>query len=273
MAIETNAVVISDLNENYPQDRDYIAEGAAHMRLTKKVLKNTFPNVNSPVDIDSDTLNIFSNKITITGDYMDVGGLMIKNSTPGTASNDVVVKSQMETYFTDFLKNRLYRVGSYFISEDDTNPGDSAVLGFGTWVQVTGMLMGSGTVNPDGSVPNAQRRDFVRGSTGGRVYNTIKVDNLPLVSIDLAAAGVTTSEAGGHVHQIKLDSIRISIDNQNSLVYRVGSVHNQAINTESAGVHTHPIRGTISFGKDDISRQPIDTMPPYRVANIWRRTV
>ena len=55
MAIETNAVVIGDLNENYPQDRDYIAEGAAHMRLTKKVLKNTFPNVNSPVDIDSDT--------------------------------------------------------------------------------------------------------------------------------------------------------------------------------------------------------------------------
>lgn len=272
MAIENNAVVISDLNENYPQDRDYIAEGAAHMRLTKKVLKNTFPNVNSPVNIDSDTLNIFSDKITLTGDAMNVGGLMIKNAVPGTASNDVVVKSQMETYFTNFLKNNVYRVGSYYISEDDTNPGDSSVLGFGAWVPVTGVVMGSGIVNPDGSVPNAQRVEFVKGATGGRVSNTIRVENLPLVSIDLAAAGVVTDQAGNHNHNIRLDNIRISIDNQSSLVYRVGSAHDQTMTTELGGIHSHPIRGTISFGRDDISRQPIDTLPPYRVANIWRRT-
>lgn len=272
MAIETNAVVIGDLNENYPQDRDYVSEGAAHMRLTKKVLKNTFPNVDTPVELDSSTLNLFASKITLTGDAMDVGGLMIKNATPGTGSSGVVVKSQMETYFTDFLKNRLYKVGSYFISEDDTNPGDSSILGFGTWIQVTGMLMGSGTVNPDGSVPNAQRRDFVRGSTGGKVYNTVKVENLPLVSIDLRASGVTTEEDPGHTHSISLDQLSLSLDDTSSRVYRNNGSHNTTLTTDLSGRHSHRVQGTISFGRDDISRQPIDTMPPYRVANIWRRT-
>ena len=128
MAIENNAVVISDLNQNYPQDRDYIQEGAAHIRLVKNVLKNTFPNVDSPVDIDSDQLNLFNDKITITGDAMDVGGLTIKNATPGTGSSDVVIKSQMEAYMKDFLQNRVYRKGSYYISEDFTAGPEGALL-------------------------------------------------------------------------------------------------------------------------------------------------
>lgn len=273
MAIETNAVVISDLNPAYPQDRDYIAEGAAQIRLVKQVVKNTFPNVDAPVQLDADQLNLFSEKITLTGDAMDVGGLMIKNATAGTGSNDVVTKTQMETYFTDFLKNRVYRVGSYYTSEDTTNPGDASVLGFGTWVAVTGMLMGSGTVTPDGSVPNAQSRQFVVGGTGGRVYNAIKVDNLPLVSIDLAAAGVTTGSAGAHVHSVPAGGINISIDDKASRVYKDYDSNNNPYNTASAGAHTHPVQGTITFGKDDVSKQPIDTMPPYRVVNIWRRQV
>lgn len=273
MAIETNAVVISDLNPLYPQDRDYIAEGAAQIRLVKQVIKNTFPNVDSPVTMDSDQLNLFGDKITFSGDSMDVGGLMIKNATAGTGSNDVVTKSQMETYFTDFLKNRVYRVGSYYTSEDNTNPGDAAVLGFGTWVVVTGMLMGSGTVTPDGSVPNAQSRHFTAGGTGGRIYNTIKADNLPLTTIDLADAGVTTGSSGGHVHGVPADFINISIDDQPSRVYREGQGHGSSFNTTREGEHTHPIEGSISFGKDDVARQPIDTMPPYRVVNIWRRQV
>ena len=273
MAIETNAVVISDLNPLYPQDRDYIAEGAAQIRLVKQVIKNTFPNVDAPVTIDSDQLNLFGDKITFSGDAMDVGGLMIKNATAGTGSNDVVTKSQMETYFTDFLKNRVYRVGSYYTSEDNTNPGDAAVLGFGTWVAVTGMLMGSGTVTPDGSVPNAQSRQFTAGGTGGRVYNTIKADNLPLTTIDLAAAGITTGSAGAHTHIVPAGSIRISIDDKASRVYKDYDSNDIPYSTLSAGAHTHPIEGSISFGKDDVARQPIDTMPPYRVVNIWRRQV
>lgn len=272
MAIENNAVVISDLNQNYPQDRDYIQEGAAHIRLVKNVLKNTFPNVDSPVDIDSDQLNLFNDKITITGDAMDVGGLMIKNATPGTGSSDVVIKSQMEAYMKDFLQNRVYRKGSYYISEDDTNPGDASVLGFGTWLNVTGVIMGSGTVNPDGSVPNAQSKIFTVGATGGRVYNGIKIENIPLISIDLRAAGVTTTTGGAHVHNFPAKNTRYSIDDKHAKIHNTGDANDTTIETSSGGAHQHDVQGTITFGRDDISKQPIDTLPPYRVANIWRRT-
>lgn len=90
MAIETNAVVITDLNPLYPRDRDYIYEGAAQIRLIKQTLQNTFPNVTEPVDIDSDTFKIMSEKLKFTGDAMDVGGLMIKNVTPGTGDKEFI---------------------------------------------------------------------------------------------------------------------------------------------------------------------------------------
>ena len=64
MAIETNAVVVTDLNPLYPRDRDYIYEGAAQLRLVKQVLQNTFPNLTEPMTVNSDTLAAISDKIS-----------------------------------------------------------------------------------------------------------------------------------------------------------------------------------------------------------------
>lgn len=266
MAIEVNATNIGDLNPAYPQDRDYLAEGAAHLRLIKNTLKTTFPNVNGPVNVSSDQFDLFANKITLAGDYMDVGGLMVKNATAGTGPADLVTKSQMESYLTSFMQNHVYRVNSYYTSEDPTNPGDSTVLGFGVWVPVTGMLMGSGTINPDGSVPNAQARQFTAGQSGGRVYNDVKPENLPLTSIDLS--GVTTANDGAHTHTIELSSSASGTGHPDS-----GNNTNDGVaSTQVGGAHTHRLQGSATFGRDSVSKQPIETLPPYRVVNIWRRT-
>lgn len=271
MAIEVNAVVVSDLNEDYPQDRDYLSEGGAHIRLVKKILKNTFPNLTEPMEVGSDFFKIFANKLSLTGDAFNMGGLMVKNAQPGTADNDLTTKGQVEALMKNWMQNRLYRPGSYYISEDPTNPGDSSVLGFGQWVQVTGMIMGAGAVNPDGSVPNAQRRDFVAGSVGGRVYNDIRPENLPLTTIDLAASGARTSVGGGHAHNIPAEFSRYSVNDVQSRIYREGGGNTYVYPTSYAGDHSHVVQGTISFGRDNVSRQPVDTMPPHRVAYIWRR--
>lgn len=268
MAVETTARTINDLNPLYPRDRDYLYEGASHIRLVKQTLKNTFPNVTEPVDIDSDTFKIMSEKLSFTGDAMDVGGLMIKNATPGTGDKDVVTKGQMEAFMKSWMQDRIFRIGSYYVTEEDINPGDTVSLGFGSWAKVTGAIIGSGIVNPDGSVPNAQRVEFVAGGTGGRVFNTIRPDNLPLTTVNVSG----TTDDNSHNHTRNLANVRLSIDDRHFYVESVdGRYPNENPRTDSNVVHKHNVTASGSFGRDDISRQPINTLPPHRVAHVWRR--
>lgn len=268
MAIESNAETINDLNPLYPRDRDYLYEGAAHIRLVKQTIKSTFPNITEPVLIDSDTFSIFSDKLTFTGDAMDVGGLMVKNATPGTGDKDLTTKGQVEAMFDNWLQNKIYRVGSYYITEENINPGDSISLGFGTWAKVTGMIMGSGIVNPDGSVPNASRVEFVAGGSGGRVHNTIRSENLPLTTINGSSFSISQYR---HSHTMAYNRGDSSGHNSDDNFLQPPGVTGEWTGRTSEDTHGHTISGTASFGRDDVSRQPINTMPPYRVANIWRR--
>ena len=50
MPVETGNF-ISDLNASYPVPSDSISSGDDHIRLTKKVLKNTFPNVDGAIEL------------------------------------------------------------------------------------------------------------------------------------------------------------------------------------------------------------------------------
>lgn len=265
MAIETNAVVVTDLNPLYPRDRDYIYEGAAQLRLVKQVLQNTFPNLTEPMTVDSDTLAAISDKISFAGDYMDVGGLMIKNGTAGTGNNDFTTKAQMESFMLNWMQNKIYRVGSYYITEEGINPGDSTSLGFGIWTAVTGVIMGAGIVNPDGTVPNAQRVEFTAGATGGRVYNTVKTENLPLTTISGSSFSLSNYT---HAHTTTFGRGDASGHNSSPNWYSPGSGYSAVTSSDT---HTHSITGNATFGYDDVSRQPINTLPPFRAAYIWRR--
>lgn len=265
MAVETNANTINDLNPLYPRDRDYLYEGAAQIRLVKQVLQNTFPNVTEPVQLDSDSLNILASKVTFTGDSMDVGGLMIKNATPGTGDRDVVTKGQMEAFMNNWMQNKIFRIGSYYITEEDINPGDSISLGFGSWAKVTGVIMGTGVVNPDGTVPNASRVEFTSGATGGRIFNTVQTENLPLMTINGSIFSISSNT---HSHNINFGRGDASGHNSSPNWYSPGSGFTHRTESDT---HTHTISGSVSFGRDDISRQPINTLPPFRAAHIWRR--
>lgn len=268
MAVENTANTINDLNPLYPRDRDYLYEGASHMRLIKQTLKNTFPQVTEPVNIDSTTFKIMSEKLKFTGDAMDVGGLMVKNATPGTGDKDLTTKGQVEALMREWMQNRIFRVGAYYITEENVNPGDSISLGFGTWTKVTGAIIGSGIVNPDGSVPNAQRVEFVSGGSGGRVFNTIAPANLPLTTVNVTG----TTDDNTHSHSSNLANVRLSIDDRHFYLESVdGRYPNTNTRPTSSVTHKHAVTATGSFGFDDISRQPINTLPPFRVANVWRR--
>ena len=152
-----------------------------------------------------------------------------------------VVKTQMASVF--------YPVGTYY--GNDTDPTNPATLfGFGTWVRVKGRaLMGcDGTGAGTFGTP---------GSQGGALTHTHTA----------AGTAITIAQMPSHSHEYsmyrfgggtvpasiaKLESQDAIDDNQLEIVYTTSS--------EGGGQpHTHTIANASS-------------LPPYRVAYLWRRT-
>lgn len=52
------ATYIDDLNTDYPESDDGVAQGDDHLRLIKQVLKNTFPNITGPVTANQGEINV-----------------------------------------------------------------------------------------------------------------------------------------------------------------------------------------------------------------------
>ena len=145
-----------------------------------------------------------------------------------------VVKTQMRTVF--------YPVGTYY--GNDTDPTNPATLfGFGTWVRVEGRaLMGcDGTGAGTFGTPGAQ---------GGALTHTHTANGTAL----------TIAQMPSHTHSVLTDASG-SLDMQ-SMVSSDNSDEGYGGVTGSTGdgqTHTHTIQSSSS-------------LPPYRVAYLWRRT-
>ena len=276
MAIETNAVVVNDLNPQYPYPTDYISEGDDHVKLIKQVLKNTFPTATTPLTTEVGTLNQLPDYMTFTTEtvsgatvnVIDLQTSKIKNGTAGTSDADFTVLKQVKDLITTAIKN-IYPVGCYWITDSNSNPAD--VFGFGTWTRITSMLMGAGTVQPTGSIPNQSARTFTVGETGGSFSKQIGIGNVPQMTSDFASNGITVSSAGAHTHSLTMRNYRISINDTVGGVF--GNAESPATyNTDSAGSHVHNLAGILRIGTALENQAPLDVMPPYTVTNIWKRT-
>lgn len=53
----TQTDTIPELNETWPTGQDAYSQGDDHIRLIKKVLKSTFPNLTSPITVSSEVIN------------------------------------------------------------------------------------------------------------------------------------------------------------------------------------------------------------------------
>lgn len=68
MALET-ATYVNQLVQANPSGADYVREGDDHIRLIKRVLKSTFPNISGPVTVSQDQLN------SVFGSVVPFGGM------------------------------------------------------------------------------------------------------------------------------------------------------------------------------------------------------
>lgn len=275
MAVEP-ARLISDLNTSFPRNIDLIREGDDHIRLLKKTVKDTFPRVNTVVDMSSDKLNhldktfgatdkdgnvTMTGAITMTKDRtFSAAGNRLQNVGAPTADNDAVTKAYVDSPET---RSRNWPIGSVYISMSETSP--STTLGFGTWRRVGQgrVLMGSGT----GTDENGQSENFVIGNMGGNYTQGIGINHLPPHNFNFSGR---TSRGGNHFHSSGTESFF-----HNGPSYNQRNVPGGATwifgngSTDFAGEHDHEFSGvTNTIGEG----HRFGLVQPSLVVAFWERT-
>lgn len=96
MSLESGTYINSLVVTN-PTGQDPKAQGPAHMRLIKKTLKNTFPNVSGEVSASASELNMFkiggtaSGNLTVKGDISASSHLIYKLHGSASASDRISI--------------------------------------------------------------------------------------------------------------------------------------------------------------------------------------
>lgn len=154
-----------------------------------------------------------------------------------------VVKTQMQDVF--------YPVGTYY--GNDTDPTNPATLfGFGTWVRVEGQALigcdgtGAGTFG----TPGAQ---------GGALTHTHTADGTALTAAQLPAHAHMLPEGGCNIPVYGTATGQPSVDTEDFRGNITSTNRELTSSIGSGATHTHTI-------------QSASSLPPYRVAYLWRRT-
>ena len=142
--------------------------------------------------------------------------------------------------------NKIYPIGSIYISTSNTNP--STLFG-GTWVQIKDtFLLSAGDTYTAGNSGGASSVNY---TPNGNVENhTLTIDEMPSHNHDMQHQNLIVYSGG----------------NSGGLPYSPSSAPFQPLVTASKGgdqPHNHGFTGT---------QATINTMPPYLVVYIWKRT-
>lgn len=182
---------------------------------------------------------------------------------PGTNANYWIL-------FKRYISSPLdaYPIGSYYISSVSTSP---ATLFGGTWVRVENrMIMAAGS-------------SYTAGSTGGSATHSLSVANIPSHNHSCNSVGNHTHTRGtmnitgrvgcfgeegtnypnGAFYQTK--EMGTGHEGGDDYMVYMDASRNWSGATSSNGIHQHSIGYTGSG-------TAFNTMPPYIVAYVWRRT-
>ena len=191
------------------------------------------------------------------------------------------------------LVDRIYPVGSIYMSVASTNPG---TLFGGTWTPIEGQFL------------IGQDKTYTAGSTGGKVTTTLTTANLPAHThtgpshthtgpshshtITVAESGVLkAASAGSHTHKgYTILEMGSGKNTRLSSSAAPNAQETSAAITGSSGSHTHDVpshkhtatcssAGTGNTGASGTgatgstgSGSPFSNMPPYLAVYMWKRT-
>ena len=133
------------------------------------------------------------------------------------------------------VRNKIYPVGSIYISVNSTNP---ATLFGGAWQRIQNQfLLASGSL-------------YAAGSTGGAATVTLNVNQIP-----------------AHTHRVN-DSVWMNVGGNKSIYFDPDSPGTYFINDVANGGRSSTGWTTYTAG----GSQAHDNMPPYIAVYIWKRT-
>ena len=261
---------IQDLDPLLPARTDYISEGDDHIKLIKRTVQNTFPNADVPLTSNFSDLRKITEYMEFKRDSGNSYNIvnfkeptLLTNTLTGTGDTDVASVGVVKTLIKNYTANVLYRVGSYFISEDATHPNIALQLtGLSlTWERVTGFLAGIGNTS--------EGYAFVPGIHGSTQF-TLTTANMPRQTINgnsfSTSGGVgTTNTPIGHGYASGPDSGRngnILFNNPN-----LPRIYNA---TGTATFPAQAVTGLAVIG--NTIPDPVTAVPTYRGVYIWRRT-
>ncbi len=152
---------------------------------------------------------------------------------------------KLDGYHANDLLNKIYPVGSIYMSMSATNP--ATLFGVGTWARISQgrMLLG------------ADDSTYKAGATGGEATHTLTAAEMPAHS----HTG-TTSTNGAHSHTTKMNSGKYG-----GGAWMQGGGNDGTFNTSTNGDHNHMFTTDNSGGG-----AAHNNMPPYLVCYIWQRT-
>lgn len=163
-------------------------------------------------------------------------------------------------FYVDVLVN--YPVGSIYITTSQTSP---ASLFGGTWTHINSRFLYS-----------ASSETAATTGTGGSSSRSITLTtaNLPKHTHSIPSLSGTAASAGGHSHNIGMDWDG-GAGSSRGTVHNTGTSGAQRqIGTSSVGAHTHSVttNASTSGSTGSGSAFTVDTLPPYFIVHIWRRT-
>lgn len=274
MPIES-ATYIKDLNPDWPTPQDFVKDGDDQLRLTKKVIQNSFPNIDSAMTADAPTLNRLATCLTF-------------QQGEGTAPNDIdrwTLRSEDEdnpvaaltiqacskeqlngnTSFVitwQVVQNFIYPVGKVIVSTKSANPAD--YLGFGTWSAVPGFLAGAGDVEDSAG--------FKVSMAAGPRKGNWRIQNGHIVEQDFDLLNGKAAAAGGHTPQVPINGTSvqgsrtiIGADSRNS-DGKYSKVAGDAVES-----HEHDVEGKVTIGNGAATEGSAFQLPG-RTLYVWERT-
>jgi microcystin-dependent protein len=242
MPIES-ASYVNQLNSAYPAATDGVKEGDDHIRLVKKVLKDTFPNLDAAVTKTAADLNAVPREIPIGGIIMWSGTLV--------------------TIPTNFK-----------LCDGSTHARSDGAGNITTPNLLNRFIVGAG----DGANTGANPSKYAIGATGGADTVTLTSAQIPAHNHAITASG-STSSAGSHSHSISDPGHSHALSNYGDYRAAVGTGLNGAstrydgttgyttasgtgISIAAAGDHTHSLTITATAANTG-GGEGHENRPPY----------
>lgn len=153
----------------------------------------------------------------------------------------MIITTDTLKYYTDLLLERIYPVGSIYISTNNINP--SQIFNFGEWEQIKDtFLLAAGDT-------------YTTGSTGGETKHKLTPNELPDIEGYIAMHGMSTGTQVAGVYGCFTPAVKVN----NRYLGRPDL-------TTAGADSIYKIRYS-NGGKDEAH----NNMPPYLAVCIWKR--